>query len=244
MVTNKPYFKAALNSSALELFVYSEIGADFLGAGITVDTVRQSVGQAGDFDSITMRINSPGGDAFEGVAISNYLRSLGKPITVFIDGVAASAASILAMAGDEVVMGEASMMMIHNAWTMVAGEAKDLRAMADLLDKVSHDSVAAGYQRKTGLPAETIQQMMDSETWLSAQEAVEQGFATSVATYDNSEALAMAKASFGKALKAQKTALPEHISTFTPAAQRQVEEIPSNLNLFEARLRLFRGGKK
>jgi ATP-dependent protease ClpP protease subunit len=117
-------FKAFTNSGELTLEVYDVIGADFFGNGITVNSVSDALQSAGDFSSVKLRINSPGGDLFQGVAIYNYLRSLGKPINVVVDGLAASAASLIAMAGDKREMGDGAMMMIHNAMMIAMGNAK------------------------------------------------------------------------------------------------------------------------
>ena len=127
-----------------------------------------------------MRLNSPGGDAFEGVAIFNVLKNYGKPVNVAVDGLAASAASIIAMAGDTITMGEGSMLMIHNAMGIAMGNASDLRQLADTLDSVSA-SIADIYVTRTGNSKTSVLDMMSAETWMSATEAVKNGFATTVA---------------------------------------------------------------
>lgn len=191
---SKRIFAAEKKGSTLEILVYDIIGADWFGEGVTVAGVAAEIKSAGAFDSISVRINSPGGAVFEGVAIANLLRAQGKPVSVVVDGVAASAASVIAMAGDTVAMGQGAMMMIHNAWTMVAGDAGDLRKMADTLDKISA-SLAETYIAKTGKSAEEIKTLMDAETWMSAEECVSSGFADSVvARSEEEKAKAMALA--------------------------------------------------
>jgi ATP-dependent protease ClpP protease subunit len=175
----KRIFSAAKKDTTLELLVYETLGEDWFGGGVTAKNVAAQIKAAGDFSSISMRINSPGGSAFEGVAIANLLRAQGKPIAVSVDGVAASAASILAMCGDTIEMGTGAMMMIHNAWTVAAGDANAFRAIADTLDLVCA-SVAEAYTAKTGKTLAEVQALMDAETWMSAEEAVRQGFADSV----------------------------------------------------------------
>lgn len=176
----KRIFAAAKKGSVLELLVYDTIGADWFGEGVTAKGVAAQMKAAGDYSSIRARINSPGGDVFEGVAIGNLLRSSGKPVAVIVDGVAASAASVIAMAGDTISMGQGAMMMIHNAWTITAGDAGSLRKTADTLEKVSA-SIAETYTTKTGKDAAAMQALMDAETWLSAEDCVREGFATEVA---------------------------------------------------------------
>lgn len=213
----KPQFRAALQpDGTLELLVYEEIGVDWwTGEGVTAKTVKQQIDSAGPFTSIAVRINSPGGDAFEGVAIFNVLRAQGKPIAVFVDGIAASAASIIAMAGDTRVMGAGAMLMIHNAWGTCIGYAEDMRKMGATLDKVSA-SVAETYVQRAGLSAEQAKELMNAESWLDASAAVELGLATGIAAPEPAEeesALALAR-SF-KALKRMKS---------VPAALRNDED--------------------
>lgn len=195
--THKPLFRASLQSDGtLELLVYGEIGQDYwTGAGITAGTVKEQIDQAGPHTSIAVRINSPGGDAFEGIAIHNLLRAQGKPVAVYVDGIAASAASVIAMAGDTRVMGSSAMMMIHNAWSACQGYASDMRKMADTLDRVSA-SVAQAYVDRAGLSQDQAQGLMDAESWLSAQECVDLNLATGIAEVgeeDSASAMAMAR---------------------------------------------------
>lgn len=208
-------FRAALQSDGiLELVIYEEIGFDWwTGGGITAKGVKEEIDRAGNYSSVLIRINSPGGDAFEGIAIYNLLRAQKKPIEVCVDGIAASAASIIAMAGDVITMGPNAMMMIHNAWAVCMGEAADMRKMADALDKISV-SIAQTYVTKTGKTLEEVVALMDAETWMTAQECLELGFATAVAGDPNSASAgnALALARTFKALKHMKR-VPENLKT-------------------------------
>lgn len=130
-------------------------------------------------NNITVRINSVGGNVFAGLAIYNSLRQHKAKITVRVDGLAASAASIIAMAGDEIIMPLGTMMMIHNAWTYAAGNAEQLRETADMLDSVD-GSIVSVYKAKTGLSEDEIKDIMANDTWLSANEALSKGFATQI----------------------------------------------------------------
>ena len=131
---------------------------------------------AGD---IAVWLNSPGGDVFAASQIYTMLKEYEGKVTVKIDGIAASAASVIAMAGDEIVMSPVAMMMIHNPATVVFGEAADLASGIKLLSEVK-ESIINAYEQRTGLPRSKISNMMDAETWFSAQKAVELGFADKI----------------------------------------------------------------
>ncbi len=174
-------FKASAAEGDLCMEMYDVIGADYFGAGITAQTVSDCMANAGVYNSITCRINSPGGDLFEGVAIYNLLKSSGKPVNIIVDGMAASAASLIAMAGEKVTMGTGTLMMIHRAMAMTAGFADDMRKMADTLDTVTA-SAADLYVAKTGMKKDDIMSMMAAETWMSAQDCMDKGFANAVSS--------------------------------------------------------------
>jgi len=131
---------------------------------------------AGD---ITVWLNSPGGDVFAASQIYTMLKEYEGKVTVKIDGIAASAASVIAMAGDEIIMSPVAMMMIHNPATIVFGEASDLASGIKMLNEVK-ESIINAYEQRTGLPRSKISSMMDAETWFSAQKAVELGFADKI----------------------------------------------------------------
>ena len=125
--------------------------------------------------TINLRINSLGGDVFDGMAMYNVIKRREAKTTVYIEGIAASIATIIALGADEVVMAENSLFMIHNAWGGTMGEAKDMRKSADTLDKISNELTDI-YRKKTGLSYDVLAEMMDEETWLNANEAYELGF--------------------------------------------------------------------
>jgi ATP-dependent Clp endopeptidase proteolytic subunit ClpP len=167
--------KSADKNGETELFVYDEIGA-FGGVG-----AKQFIGdlKAHAGEHIHLRINSPGGEIIEGAAIFNALSRHEGGLTVHIDGLAASMASVLAMAGRPVYMADNALLMIHNPWSMAAGESSDLRKQADLLDTMKTNLVRA-YQKKTGMEEKQISKLMDEETWMDALEAVALGFADAI----------------------------------------------------------------
>ncbi len=158
-----------------EILIYDVIGDD-LFSGVTAKSVKAELNKAKGAASIDVRINSPGGSVFDGNAIYNLLVQSPQVVNVFIDGQAASIASIIAMAGDSITMGINSMMMIHNPWTVVAGNEADLQKMIDTLRMVREDLLDT-YVSRTGGDKQTISEMMNSETEMNAQRAVEMGFA-------------------------------------------------------------------
>jgi ATP-dependent protease ClpP protease subunit len=189
----KRAFMAAMKATVLEILIYDEIGENYWsGGGITAGTVAAAIKDVGKFDSIKVRINSPGGSAFDGVAIYNLLRSQGKSIEVFVDGIAASAASVIAMAGDTVNMGTGAVLMIHNAMWGCYGDAQALRAAADTIETISV-TIGEIYVKHTGKDAETVKALMDAETWMNGDQAVDLGFATKTVAQDEEE-VAEAKA--------------------------------------------------
>ena len=153
-----------------EIVIYDEIGAFGIPAKAFLDELRALRPVA----ELTVRINSLGGSVFDGVAIYNALKRHDARVTVWVDGIAASIASMIAMAGDEVVMPENAMLMLHDPSGLVAGTAADMRAMAEALDRMKAGMVAA-YRDKSGRDDAEIEALMTAETWLSAQEAVALG---------------------------------------------------------------------
>lgn len=137
-------------------------------------------------ENITLRINSPGGEVFEAVAIMNLLREHSARITARVDGIAASAASFLAVSADETIMGRNTELMIHDAWGLAIGNADDMRSYADLLDRTS-DNIASVYDDKAGGGAASWRDYMKAESWFDADEAVALGLADSVAGSEDTD---------------------------------------------------------
>ncbi|MDO8313061.1 MAG: Clp protease ClpP [Sideroxyarcus sp.] len=177
----RPWFtvKAKIGNAA-EVFIYDEIGIGWYGGGVDalellkeIDALGLKVG-----DELTVRINSPGGNFIDGNAIYNNLRSLKAKVITRVDGVAASAASIIAMAGDRIEMPANAMLFIHNPWTIVGGDANTMRKAADDLDQMKSNALGT-YMRKAGdkIGRSELAVMLDAETWLSAEESVKYGLA-------------------------------------------------------------------
>lgn len=164
-----------LGNSAAEVVIYDEIGY----WGVTAeDFMAELCGL--DVGEITLRVNSPGGEIFDGIAIHNLLRSHRAHVTTHVDSLAASIASVIALAGDRVVMQPHSQMMIHDGSGLVIGNAADMRDMAELLDRQSNNIAEVYAERAGGTVAEWRERML-AETWYTAQEAVEAGLADEVA---------------------------------------------------------------
>lgn len=159
--------------------LYDVIGEDsWSGGGWTAKRMAGTLRAIGKAD-VTVNINSPGGDFFEGLALFNLLREHPAKVTVKVMGLAASAASVIAMAGDEIRMGAGSFLMIHNAWAVAIGNRHDMRAAADVLEPFD-SAMADIYAARTGQERKAVAKLLDAETWLGATDAVAQGFADTV----------------------------------------------------------------
>jgi ATP-dependent protease ClpP protease subunit len=165
-----------LGTGTAVIYVYDEIGYWGTTAGDLVNELSQLQGVT----AIDLHINSPGGEVFEGIAIYNCLRAHPAEITVYVDGIAASIASVIAMAGDRIVMGPHSQMMIHEGSGLCIGDADEMRKMADLLDFQS-DNIAGVYAARAGGTVEEWRARMRTETWYTAETAVAAGLADEVA---------------------------------------------------------------
>ncbi|MGP6473526.1 ClpP-like prohead protease/major capsid protein fusion protein [Rahnella aceris] len=160
-----------------DIYIYDEIGY----WGVTARQFASSMKALGDLDHINLHIHSPGGDVFDGIAIYNLLNSHTASKTVYIDGLAASMASVIAMVGNPIIMPENAMMMIHKPWGITGGDANDMRDYADLLDKVEAVLIPS-YAKKTGKTPDELALMLGEETWMTAQECLEHGFADQIST--------------------------------------------------------------
>lgn len=163
-----------------ELLLYGDIASStWWGDEVSPKQFKTDLDALGNVNTINVYINSDGGDTFAGQAIYSMLKRHPAKINVYVDGLAASIASVIAMAGDTVYMPVNAMMMVHNPWTFAVGDANDFRELADILDQV-RKTIVATYRAKTGLPEEKIIELMDAETWMTAEEAVAYGFADEI----------------------------------------------------------------
>lgn len=200
--------KAATSDDDKTINMYDVIGYDYwTGGGITSKMVN-SVLRKNKGKAVTVNINSPGGDYFEGVAIYNLLKEHDGDVEINIIGIAASAASIIAMAGNDIKIAENGFLMIHNAWTVSVGNKHDMRSTADTLDQFDNSMIGV-YSKKTGISEDEIRQMCDDETWISGNDAVEKGFATSLLDSDEIDVDDGAKSKYNSSLQEIENALAQ-----------------------------------
>ncbi|EOC1321922.1 head maturation protease, ClpP-related [Cronobacter sakazakii] len=225
----------AARDSDNSISIFDVIGADYWGEGVTASRIAGALRSLNGAD-VTVNINSPGGDMFEGLAIYNLLREYEGKVTVKVLGLAASAASIIAMAGDEVQIGRGAFLMIHNCWVYAMGNRHDLAQIA--ADMAPFDKAMSDiYQARSGLDADTVDKMMDGETYIGGSEAVEKGFADSllsadeIADDDESPAAAIRKldALLAKANtpRSERRKLLKALSGSTPGAAATPDGTPS-----------------
>ncbi|MCE9635068.1 MAG: Clp protease ClpP [Planctomycetes bacterium] len=236
---------SAEGSPTPTLHLYDVIGEDLIG-GIAAHRVVEDLGALGTIDALDVRVNSPGGDVFEGIALYNALSRFPAKVTVHIDGIAASIASLIALAGDRTVIAENAMVMVHRPWTAVLGDAEQLRHHADALDK-AWSAMLATYSRRTGRRAETFAQRVvkaGGEWWLTAEEAVAEGFADAVVRPEK-QAQVFGLSRFHRvperlAARATDNAVPPaaHPAVLEIAAPRVVRDAPSGSAAAAARRRV------
>ncbi|WP_244149841.1 ClpP-like prohead protease/major capsid protein fusion protein [Xenorhabdus thuongxuanensis] len=213
--TMKNWFRMqATSEKAADIYIYDEIG----GWGVSARRFTEDLMALGNLAHINLHIHSPGGEVFDGIAIYNQLKNHPATITVYIDGLAASMASVIAMVGDTVVMPKNAMMMIHKPWGVSWGDANDMRDYADLLDKLENVLIPA-YAAKTGKSPEEIAQMLGEETWLSGEECLAHGFADQLTEPVNAMACITSKRI--EEFTAMPNALKNHI---TPKNSTQPEK--------------------
>lgn len=171
------YSMRAKSTDEVEIFLYGDIGDSF--GGVTAKQFADDLRAFGNVKTIHLRINSPGGDVFQGLTIYRLLVDHPAKVVAHIDGLAASIASVIAMAASEINISEAGFVMIHNAWGIVAGNEGDMLTMAALLRKCT-DSLRDVYVARSGNTAAAIKAWMDQETWFNGAEAMSNGFADRV----------------------------------------------------------------
>ena len=222
--------KAKADKSQAEIIIYGVIGNSFWEDGISDVNFQKELKALGDVKKITVRLNSVGGDVFQGWAIYNLLKQHKAEITVHIDGIAASIASIIALAGDKIVMGEGSQMMIHSAWTYTAGNARDLESVIDRLLSIDEQLIKT-YAAKTKKDREYMRGLVQAETWFTAEQAVEEGLADEVA----GESLAIAACFLDKFSAMGVRKVPRNIKTENDLAKEKVSNLKNSIEKFLAR---------
>jgi len=225
-----------MEAGALDLYLYDDIvpdGEDWwtgepIPSATSASTVQQMIQDAGNIAAINVYINSYGGDVKEGIGIYSLLVRSKAYVTAYIDGFACSVASVIAMAADKVVMGSNTLMMVHNASAGAFGTSADLRKAADDLDVINSQAIKS-YQDKAGdkLPPETLQQLLDNETWLTAEQCIQYGLADEIAAKEPTpqetatQRLAQARAALVAQMSAEHTPkVPEKFSNQKTNAER------------------------
>ena len=222
----KKYFSLEKANQTATLNIYGDITSwawEELGEVSAVNLSKQ-LDVLGDVEQIDVFINSYCGEVAEGLAIYNALRRHKAKVRTYCDGFACSIASVIFMAGDERVMNESSLLMIHNAWTCAAGNAEELRKQADDLEKITQASVEA-YKAHSSLTEEEIKELMNNETWILPEEALSYGFATSIEKTESENARQNAFLQLFEIIKAhQKEEEPEEAEDEEPETEEPETE--------------------
>lgn len=237
-------FRESDSAETLDLYIYGDVESDDPGSWLSApkesensaNAFREALSNAQGVRQINLYINSYGGSVFEGTAIYNQLLRHPAHKTAYIDGFACSIASVIAMAADEVVMPRNAMMMIHNMWMGVVGNAAELRKAADDLDKINASGREAYLAKaRDKLTVEQLESMMDSETWLTAEECMQYGLADRYADNDAdmSGAQEMLKAANDQLM--EHLAVRESIAAQMQALNRKEERTNPIMKIFERR---------
>ncbi|HDY7487897.1 TPA: Clp protease ClpP [Vibrio vulnificus] len=217
-----PSIRAEGYDSETTITIYGVIGENWQGEGVTVKRIDAALRAIGDQD-VTVYINSPGGDMWEGIAIHNRLREHPKKVTIKVIGVAASAASVIAMASNHREIATSAFLMIHNCWTCLCGNRHFLREIADYMEEFDM-AMADVYADTSGQPAEEMIRMMDAESYIRGKKAVDLGLCTSIIDPSEVKETNDEESKQANALKAMDMALAK---TGMPRAKRR--ELFSNL---------------
>lgn len=193
-ILKNKYYALETNGKEVDIYIFGDITSwEWFDNDVSSYTLSKELQELGDdIEVINVHINSYGGEVAEGLAIYNMLRNHKAKVRTYCDGFACSIASVIFMAGDERIMNAASLLMVHNAWMRVAGNAEELRKNADDLDKITQASIEA-YKSRVNITEDEIKELLDNETWILPSEALEIGFATAIvgeATSDKAAASA------------------------------------------------------
>lgn len=218
-----PQSRIVAKDDETTIYIYDAIVSDedtaYWWGGVSAEALVPEI-RAVKGGTVRLRINSPGGDVFAAQAICQAIRETGAKVIAHIDGYAASAATVIATAADEVEIAAGGFYMIHNAWTWAMGNANDLTATAGLLSKID-GSLAAQYAKKSGMAVDDVRAAMDAETWYTAEEAVAAGLVDRVAAGEKAEA-SWDMSAYAKAPKiANEPAPPDPAATEEHRARQQ-----------------------
>jgi len=215
------YYALATNDSVADIYIFGDITSwERLESDVSSYTLSKEISGLKDTSQINVHINSYGGEVAEGLAIYNSLKNHPAKVVTICDGFACSAASVVFMAGDERVMNNASLLMVHNAWIFTAGNSAQLRKDADDLDTITQASINA-YMEHISIDEDGLKELLDNETWILPADALEMGFATSI--------INVSSASEGKAAASVRTKLFQLVSQASePEQEPQPEPEPES----------------
>ncbi len=222
---NKFYSFEKANENSADLYIYGDIVYyEWDESDVTAFGFKKELEELGDVSELNVHINSLGGNVFVGLAIYNLLKQNKAKINIYIDGVAASAASIIAMAGDKIYMPKSSMMMIHNCWTYLEGNAKELRKAADDMDKIA-DAYKSAYLSRIKITEEKLNELLDAESYLTAEECIEMGFADEVLDLDEKNSINQYSSRFLCNLVSKLKEKPKQKEKITELSEQSIEKI-------------------
>lgn len=177
---NKFYSLERASDTAANLYIYGDIVTyRWEDEDVNAYSLKKELDDLGDISEINVHINSSGGSTTQGLAIYNLLKQHKAKINIYVDGIAASSASVIAMAGDKIFIPRTALMMVHNCWTIVMGNAEELRKTADDMDKIA-EAYKSAYMSKVNITKEKLEELLENETYLTAEECVEMGFADEI----------------------------------------------------------------
>lgn len=217
-MSQKKYFQLVENENKeAELYIYGDITSwPWQESDVSSYTLSRAL-QSLDADSVKVYINSYGGEVAEATAIYNQLKNSKAKVTTVCDGFACSAASVIFMAGDERIMNKASRLMIHNAMSGAWGNAQELRKAADDIENINELSITA-YMEHVNISQEKLQELMDGESWIKPEDAVEMGFATGIVSNSNTNGPSQsARSAVMAALDGARTPKDSSVVPETPA---------------------------
>lgn len=233
MVKNK-FMQFVNQDNKAELYIYGDIvDYAFWENDVDANTVREQIKDL-QVSEIDVHINSYGGDVFTGIAIYNMLKNHPAKVNVYIDACACSIASVIAMAGDKIYMPKNTLMMIHNCWTIAIGNSKELRKTADDLDIIMNTSIES-YMSRVKITREELIELLDNETWLTAEECVEKGFADEVLTLKEEDRISQKAILFNLVQKAKGNQAPIQQTSidYTKLAKEIAKELTSQSEIRE-----------
>lgn len=226
----KNYYSMTQSGNTATINIYGDITSfPWFEGDVSANRLSKQLDELTDVTEISVYINSYGGEVAEGLAIYNALKRHKAKIKTYCDGFACSIASVIFMAGDERIMNESSLLMIHNAWTWTQGNAEELRKQADDLEKITQASVTA-YKAHSTLSEEEIKNLMDNETWILPEEATEWGFATAIEKTEKSNASQNAKMSLLDIIKKHREELDDDEDENKKGADDDDEDNPDDLD--------------